>query len=289
MNNQRFEDAKTLTQDIDKKVDWLTERLQELPDYIAIVRQYIPKKIHHLDALLQDMSHGEFALDQLHVSDRYQAIQSTLETTTQHIQQLQLENVGEVLQKLVDDIDALMKDLEVEKQSYEVFKNKWEDAYTKITQIYDQYKQALIDQNRIENLYLINEDYVDIQEKYKDFDQILRTSYELEEEMNAGNFSYLQMIDKVEKVKNDALSHQDDLDAFFAFRDHLYLQEQRAIDELENINIVLLEIKSEIKNKHLPMINESYKDYIQDSYDKQHRYRLIVCIVLLNYQNFLSE
>ena len=93
MNNQRFEDAKTLTQDIDKKVDWLTERLQELPDYIAIVRQYIPKKIHHLDALLQDMSHGEFALDQLHVSDRYQAIQSTLETTTQHIQQLQLENV----------------------------------------------------------------------------------------------------------------------------------------------------------------------------------------------------
>ena len=81
----------------------------------------------------------------LHVSDRYQAIQSTLETTTQHIQQLQLENVGEVLQKLVDDIDALMKDLEVEKQSYEVFKNKWEDAYTKITQIYDQYKQALID------------------------------------------------------------------------------------------------------------------------------------------------
>ena len=82
---------------------------------------------------------------------------------------------------------------------------------------------------------MINEDYVDIQEKYKDFDQILRTSYELEEEMNAGNFSYLQMIDKVEKVKNDALSHQDDLDAFFAFRDHLYLQEQRAIDELENI------------------------------------------------------
>ena len=30
----------------------------------------------------------------------------------------------------------------------------------------------------------------------------------------------------------------------------------------------MLEIKSEIKNKHLPMINESYKDYIQDSYEK---------------------
>ena len=46
------------------------------------------------------------------------------------------------------------------------------------------------------------------------------------------------------------------------------LQEKRALDELENINIVLLEIKSQIKNKQLPTINESYKDYIQDSYDK---------------------
>ena len=125
MNNQRFEDAKNLTQDIDKKVDWLNARLQELPDYIAIVRQYIPKKIHYLDNLIKDMSNGEFALEKLNVSARYQAIQSTLETTTQHIQQLQLENVGEVLQKLVDDIDAIIKDLEVEKQSYDDFKTKW--------------------------------------------------------------------------------------------------------------------------------------------------------------------
>lgn len=82
MNNQRFEDAKNLTQDIDKKVDWLNARLQELPDYIAIVRQYIPKKIHYLDNLIKDMSNGEFALEKLNVSARYQAIQSTLETTT---------------------------------------------------------------------------------------------------------------------------------------------------------------------------------------------------------------
>lgn len=268
MNNQQFEDAKKLTQDIEKKVDWLNGRLEELPDYIAIVRQYIPKKCQLLDTLIQEMSNGDFSLEQLNVSSRYQNIKDVLQETTQHIQHLQLENVADTLKTLVDDIDALIKDLEVEKQSYTDFKTKWDDAYTTITQIYDQYKQALIDQNRIENLYLINEDYVDIEEKYKDFDQILRKSYDLEEEMKAGNFSYLQMIDKAENLKKAALTHQGDLNSFFAFRDHLYLQEQRAIDELENINIVLLEIKSEIKNKHLPMINESYKDYIQDSYDK---------------------
>ena len=36
----------------------------------------------------------------------------------------------------------------------------------------------------------------------------------------------------------------------------------------ENIDIVLLEIKSQIKNAHIPTINESYKDFIKDAYAK---------------------
>ena len=44
----------------------------------------------------------------------------------------------------------------------------------------------------------------------------------------------------------------------------LRIQEKRALDELDNINIVLLEIKSEIRNKHLPMISESYQDLISN-------------------------
>ncbi|HIX82078.1 MAG TPA: septation ring formation regulator EzrA, partial [Candidatus Erysipelatoclostridium merdavium] len=60
----------------------------------------------------------------------------------------------------------------------------------------------------------------------------------------------------------------DELNKYIELENSLRLEEKRALDELENINIVLLEIKSEIKNNHLPMINESYKDYINDSYQK---------------------
>ena len=126
----------------------------------------------------------------------------------------------------------------------------------------------MIDYNRMRSLYVIDDLDIVIDEKFQEFDALLRESYDLEAEMVKGNFSYSQMIVKVETMKDNAAVHQSYLNDFFVLRDHLYLQEQRAVDELENINIVLLEIKSEIKNKHLPMINESYKDYIQDSYDK---------------------
>lgn len=268
MNNQRFEDAKNFTGEIEERVDWLNQRLEDLPSYIAVVRQYIPKKINHIDTLIEEMSKESFSLNQLEVDSRYDSIKKTLEECVVHIKNLELDDMGAILQGEADAIDRLIHDLEVEQQAYHEFKEKWDACYSLITEIYDQYKQALIDSNRINSLYVINEEYIEIDERFQEFDKILRESYDLEEEMNKGDFAYSQMIAKVELLKDRASVHQDDLNTFFAFRDHLYLQEQRAIDELENINIVLLEIKSEIKNKHLPMINESYKDYIQDSYDK---------------------
>ena len=268
MNNQRFEDAKVLTQDIDQRVDMVDEHMKDLPSYIAVVRQYIPKKLEYIHGLLETMPEDKFALHQLDVDNRIKLIENTLEESIQSIKKLEFTNVGEVLQDLVDSIDKLIHDLETEKQAYDEFKDKWESCYTLLTDIYDQYKQALHDFKRIVNLYVLNEEDIDIDAHYKDFDKILRVSYELEEEMKKGNFSYSQMISQVDNLKKEVSVHQEYLDQFFTYRDQLYLQEQRAIDELENINIVLLEIKSEIKNKHLPMINESYKDYIQDSYDK---------------------
>ena len=268
MNNQRFEDAKVLTQDIDQRVYMVDEYMKDLPSYIAVVRQYIPKKLEYIHGLLETMPEDKFALHQLDVDNRIKLIENTLEESIQSIKKLEFTNVGEVLQDLVDSIDKLIHDLETEKQAYDEFKDKWESCYTLLTDIYDQYKQALHDFKRIVNLYVLNEEDIDIDAHYKDFDKILRVSYELEEEMKKGNFSYSQMISQVDNLKKEVSGHQEYLDQFFTYRDQLYLQEQRAIDELENINIVLLEIKSEIKNKHLPMINESYKDYIQDSYDK---------------------
>lgn len=268
MNNQQFEDAKDYTREIEERVDWIDQRLEDLPNYIAVVRQYMPRKIEHVKTLIESMSDDDFSLHQLDVTNRLIVIQETLDESTTHIKKLELENMGEVLQSLADAIDSLIVDLEAEKKSYDEFKEKWETSYDMITEIYDQYKQAIIDYNRMRSLYVIDESEIVIEERFQEFNLILRESYDLEEEMKKGDFSYAQMNMKVDSMSQRASQHQDDLNEFFKIRDHLYLQEQRAIDELENINIVLLEIKSEIKNKHLPMINESYKDYIQDSYDK---------------------
>jgi len=268
MNHQQFEEAKKFTQDIEVKIDWVDDIMKDLPSYIAVVRRYIPKKLTYIEDVIKDMLNEDFSLNQLDVDNRLKVMHATLDGAIKHIKKLQLDNTGEVLQNLVDSIDQLIKDLEVEKNAYNEFKEKWESSYTLITQIYEQYKEALNDFNQVCHLYVVSDLHLTIDKTYQEFDQILKESYDLEEEMKEGHFSYSVMIGKVAELKEKAVVHQEYLTDFFAIRDQLYMQEQRAIGELENINIVLLEIKSEIKNRHLPMINDSYKDYIQTSYDK---------------------
>ena len=76
------------------------------------------------------------------------------------------------------------------------------------------------------------------------------------------------MIDDFSRIVEQSKPYNDSLIKHIELAETLRIQEKRALDELDIINIVLLEIKSEIRNKHLPMISESYQDYIDDSYQK---------------------
>ena len=268
MNNQRFEEAQEFTKSIEKKIDWIHENFKDLPSYVTVVRQYIPKKINQIQGLIDSMPENQYAMHKLAIYDRFEGIENDLEKQTKNIKSLQLENMSADLEKISNNIDGLIEDIQNEKKSLDLFKEKWDECYKNVEEIYSQYKQALIDLNNMRTLYVLDEVDITIDEKFDDFNVLLKQSYDLEQQMKTGQFAYSLMIKDVETVNNDVVVHESYLKEFFTVRDNLYLQEQRAIDELENINIVLLEIKSEIKNKHLPMINESYKDYIQDSYDK---------------------
>ena len=100
------------------------------------------------------------------------------------------------------------------------------------------------------------------------FQSIVDDLAEITKIIETKDFSYIEMIDDFSRIVEQSKPYNDSLIKHIELAETLRIQEKRALDELDNINIVLLEIKSEIRNKHLPMISESYQDYIDDSYQK---------------------
>ena len=121
--------------------------------------------------------------------------------------------------------------------------------------------------NTLESLEETEEEVV-IHKKHEEFIQIQNAANDLIEQMESGHFAYADMLEHVESLYERMMTHDAYLEEFEKQKEEIEKKNQEAEELIENINIVLLEIKSEIKNEHLPLVNDSYRDYITDSYNK---------------------
>lgn len=268
MNNQRFDEAQTFAAKIEKDVDLLAANLRDLPTYISIVRKYIPKRLEELYAIIEEMKEKDFSIEKLNASMRYNKIHTDLENTIQAIKDLRLENVGSSIEVMTDELNGLGADLEKEQAAYSQYEEARDNCYRHIGRLDDGLKRTVSSLAELQRNYLLSDYNITIDEDYKKFKPIIDDLAELTAIIESKDFSYSTLIEKFDELVKRCQPFDDALTKYNELENSLRLQEKRALDELDNINIVLLEIKSEIKNKHLPMINESYKDYIDDSYQK---------------------
>ena len=116
--------------------------------------------------------------------------------------------------------------------------------------------------------FVVDDEEVVINKKYEEFKVIQNDAKALLEQMQSGEFIYADMVGRIEDLQERMIKHDDYLEEFEQQKETIEKKNLEAEELLENINIVLLEIKSEIKNEHLPLVNDSYRDYIADSYNK---------------------
>lgn len=268
MNNQRFDEAKTYAGKIEKDVDILTANLRDLPTYISIVRKYIPKRLEEIYAIIEEMKEKDFSIEKLSAASRYNQIGDALEQTIQNIKDLKLENVGASIEKMTEDLNDLTSDLEKEQNAFHQYEEARNNCYRHIERLDDGLKKTVSSLAELQENYLLADYKITIAGEYNKFKPIVDDLARLTEIIKSKNFSYSALIDEFNDLITRCQPFDDALIKYNELESSLRLEEKRALDELDNINIVLLEIKSEIKNKHLPMISESYKDYIDDSYQK---------------------
>lgn len=268
MNNQRFDEAKTYAGKIEKDVDILTANLRDLPTYISIVRKYIPKRLEEIYAIIEEMKEKDFSIEKLSAASRYNQIGDALEQTIQNIKDLKLENVGASIEKMTEDLNDLTSNLEKEQTAFHQYEEVRNNCYRHIERLDDGLKKTVSSLAELQENYLLADYKITIAGEYNKFKPIVDDLARLTEIIKSKNFSYSALIDEFNDLITRCQPFDDALIKYNELESSLRLEEKRALDELDNINIVLLEIKSEIKNKHLPMISESYKDYIDDSYQK---------------------
>lgn len=267
MNNQMFADAKNFTEEIENRIDSLQENLKDLPSYVYVVSDLLPSKIDKVDELITSLEGDEYALEEMNIAARRQEVDEQMEESIAHVKNVDIKGAAEVLEPLTGLIEELVIDLGKELDSYKQFKEKWRESYNELQRLTDVYQNTMKEYRRLITEFVIDEEVV-ISKKYEEFKQIQKDANDLIEQMESGHFAYANMLEHVENLYDRMMQHDAYLEEFKKQKEDIDTKNQKTEELLENINIVLLEIKSEIKNEHLPLVNDSYRDYIADSYNK---------------------
>lgn len=268
MNNQMFADAKNFTEEIENRIDSLQENLKDLPSYVYVVSDLLPSKIDKVDELITSLEGDEYALEEMNIAARRQEVDEQMEESVAHVKNVDIKGAAEVLEPLTGLIEELVIDLGKELDSYKQFKEKWRESYNELQRLTDVYQNTMKEYRRLITEFVIDEEKVVISKKYEEFKQIQKDANDLIEQMESGHFAYANMLEHVENLYDRMMQHDAYLEEFKKQKEDIDTKNQKTEELLENINIVLLEIKSEIKNEHLPLVNDSYRDYIADSYNK---------------------
>lgn len=268
MNNQMFADAKNFTEEIENRIDSLQENLKDLPSYVYVVSDLLPSKIDKVDELITSLEGDEYALEEMNIAARRQEVDKQMEESIAHVKNVDIKGAAEVLEPLTGLIEELVIDLGKELDSYKQFKEKWRESYNELQRLTDVYQNTMKEYRRLITEFVIDEEEVVISKKYEEFKQIQKDANDLIEQMESGHFAYANMLEHVENLYDRMMQHDTYLEEFKKQKEDIDTKNQKTEELLENINIVLLEIKSEIKNEHLPLVNDSYRDYIADSYNK---------------------
>lgn len=268
MNNQMFADAKNFTEEIENRIDSLQENLKDLSSYVYVVSDLLPSKIDKVDELITSLEGDEYALEEMNIAARRQEVDEQMEESIAHVKNVDIKGAAEVLEPLTGLIEELVIDLGKELDSYKQFKEKWRESYNELQRLTDVYQNTMKEYRRLFTEFVIDEEEVVISKKYEEFKQIQEDANDLIEQMESGHFAYANMLEHVENLYDRMMQHDTYLEEFEKQKEDIETKNQKTEELLENINIVLLEIKSEIKNEHLPLVNDSYRDYIADSYNK---------------------
>ena len=218
--------------------------------------------------MMNSMKEKDFAIERLDAPMRINKIESDLSHTCQCIKDIQLNDVGKNIEIITEDINSLNQDLEKEETAFISYEQSRNNCYKNVNTIDSGLQDTIQVFENLKKNYLLDDYEITVDEDFQQFQKVLDDLNELTKIIETKDFSYSEMILNFEEINEKCKPFNDSLIKHNRLAENLKIQEKRALDELDNINIVLLEIKSEIRNKHLPMISESYQDYIQDSYQK---------------------
>lgn len=233
--------------------------VSECPDVLLMASSIIPNRMNEVFLTCKDMTTQGYPLDYLNIDYNIEETNKIINDIMQRVKVLNLENALFELKTILDYYDSLFLDFEKEKLAKKIyidmesdFRNRLnktnelvKDIYSQLDDIKNMYD---LDDNDIQIIYDVNKILVVINDDYKKL--IARN------EAKSTPYSVLHF--EIVDLSKRLISMEEEFDQAMKSLGNMYDDEERAREQLDEIQEFLKECKKKIRCYKLPVVPRKY-------------------------------
>ena len=259
MDQNQYTDVVHIVKALDTMIEHMEIVISEVPDLLLMCKQMVPKRIKEIEDTKEKMESDGYPLDFLSIDDNMAEAKKNVSVILDRIKVLNLEDCMFELKTILDYLDSIFVAVEKERLSRKVYEEASKDFEKKLNKtvnlVTDIYEQL----DDIESMYDLNkEDVKIIDEVNKDLIVIKDDHHKMLEKVKNKATPYSSVNDEVEKLSNRLKQVESTLDIALKSLGNMYEDEQRAREQLEEIERLLKECKEKMREYKLPVIEDRY-------------------------------
>ena len=259
MENNEYSEVVHIVKALTDMIEHIHIVVREIPDLILMAKQLIPQKIKEIQDTSSQMSEEGYPLEYLNIDYNMEESDKNIGKILDRIRVLNLDDCMFELKTMLDYLDSLFVDFEKERLSRKVYE-EIESGFSKKIEKTNKVVSEVVNQlDQIKNMYDMNEkDVTAIGEENKTLIVINDDYKKLLNKLKNKSTPYSEMHKEIEELTVRLKKVTEDLDYSLKSLGNMYDDEQRAREQLNEIEKFLKASKTIIRNYKFPIISDKY-------------------------------
>lgn len=268
MDANKFTEVSIVVNAIEQMLKHMEVVIEELPSIVLMAENVLPKKMLEIEKVYNKMKSEGYPLDYLNVEFNINEAQNKIVDILDRAKTLNLEDSLFDLKVLTEYFENLFIDFEKEKlikvdyeEASETLYNKLEKTNELVSEIFEQLDELKATYNLkaedINNLFYVRKKLEKLNSDYKN----------LIDHTGNNSFPYSKLTEEIEILVVDLAEIENRLDISLNVLGSMHDDEQRARQQLDEVQNVLRKAQDSIRTYNLPVIPNSYFVELKEAHD----------------------
>ena len=259
INENLYNEVVLVVHSLEGMIDHIGVIILELPDILVLVNDLIPSRLKDLKNLRHSMAEDGFTLEFMNLDYNEKEIERIENDIVDRSKVLNIDNSLLELKTILEFLDSIFKDIEKEK----IYKKDFDISSASFNERIAAVKKTLHDMNNqledIKSLYgLKSEDLNELSNITVEYEQLAKEYRTLIRKVKKQNISYGKINKDLNELGIRLKRIEDNLDLTLKSLGSMQDDEERARDQLEEVQELLKTCKKEIQSIRIPVVANNY-------------------------------